>query len=130
VTTPGVAVGQTLRNAAAAPATCGDAMDVPEMVLLALGPPTQALVIEEPGAKISRHDPKFEKLDRWSDEVVAPTVMAEAAEAGERRQASTFSLPAATTTEIPSATARSTASLSDADWVPPKLMLSTAGTPG
>jgi hypothetical protein len=104
-------------------------MDVPEIVLLAFDPPTQPLVMDEPGAKMSRHDPKFEKLDRWSDEVVAPTVIAEGADAGERRHASTLSLPAATTTEIPSATARSTASFSDGDWAPPRLMFRTAGTP-
>ena len=55
--------------------------------------------------------------------------MADAAEAGETRQASAFSLPAATTTVMPSATARSTAAFSDGEWVPPRLMFRTAGTP-
>ena len=63
-TSAGVDAVHTLRYAAATPATCGDAIDVPEMVLLAPGPPTHALVMEEPGANRSRHEPKLENVDR------------------------------------------------------------------
>jgi hypothetical protein len=66
-----------------APATWGLAMDVPEMVLVAVFDVIQAEVIEEPGAKRSRQDPKFEKDDRASLLVVDPTVMAAATRAGE-----------------------------------------------
>ena len=59
--------------------------------------------------------------------VVDPTVSALAAEAGEAVQASVLELPAATTTLMPSATARSTASLRPWAVPPPRLMLSTAG---
>jgi hypothetical protein len=48
------------RISAATPATCGDAIDVPEMVFTALEPVCHAEVIDDPGAKISRHFPKFE----------------------------------------------------------------------
>lgn len=63
-TSAGVDAVHTLRYAAATPATCGDAIDVPEMVLLAPGPPTHALVMEEPGANRSRHEPKLENVER------------------------------------------------------------------
>jgi hypothetical protein len=36
-----------------------------------------------PGAKTSTVVPKFEKLARWSRESIDPTVIAEAADAGE-----------------------------------------------
>jgi hypothetical protein len=42
-----------------------------------------AEVIEEPGAKMSTHVPKFEKDERASVLVVEPTVMAAATRAGE-----------------------------------------------
>ncbi|CAM5405502.1 hypothetical protein SNARM312S_07955 [Streptomyces narbonensis] len=53
----GVAVGLSPRYTAAAPATCGDAIDVPEMVLVALSPVFHAEVMLEPGAKRSRTVP-------------------------------------------------------------------------
>jgi hypothetical protein len=56
-TASGVAVGLAAKYSAAAPATCGVAMDVPLMVLVAVGLLYQSDLIEEPGAKISRHDP-------------------------------------------------------------------------
>lgn len=37
------------------PQTCGEAMEVPEMVLMELRPPIQVEVMEEPGAKMSTH---------------------------------------------------------------------------
>ena len=61
--------------------------------------------------------------------VLAATVIAPGALAGEVRHASEFSLPAATTMVMPSATARATASLMEALYPPPRLMLATAGWP-
>ena len=46
--------------------------------------------IPEPGAKISRHVPKFENEERASLVVVEPTVIAFAALAGEKLQALAF----------------------------------------
>jgi hypothetical protein len=68
---------------AATPATCGDAIEVPEIVFVAVSPVCQAEVIEEPGAKISRQVPKFENDERASELVVEPTVIALATRAGE-----------------------------------------------
>ena len=45
------------RSRAAAPATWGDAIDVPLMVLVAVVEVLQADVIDDPGAKMSRHVP-------------------------------------------------------------------------
>ncbi len=56
-TCAGVAEGLSARCRAAAPATCGLAMDVPEMVLVAESPLFHAEVMEEPGAKMSRTEP-------------------------------------------------------------------------
>jgi len=61
-------------------------------------------------------------------ESVLPTVTALGTKAGEKPQASEFSLPAATTTVTPALTAASTASF--IAWMvplPPRLMLATAG---
>ena len=44
-------------HAAATPATCGDAIDVPLIVLVARVDVYQADVMLEPGAKMSRHVP-------------------------------------------------------------------------
>ena len=49
-TCAGVQFGLAPRTSAAAPATCGDAIDVPLIVLVALGPPIQPEVMVEPGA--------------------------------------------------------------------------------
>lgn len=70
-------------NNAATPATWGDAIEVPEMVLIAVVEVCQADVILLPGAKISKHLPKFEYDARASVFVVAPTVSAPGARAGE-----------------------------------------------
>ena len=83
--------------------------------------------MDEPGAKMSTHEPKFEYEARVSVESVAPTVMADGALAGDAVHASAFELPAATTTVMPLATARATASFIDALDPPPRLMLRTAG---
>jgi hypothetical protein len=116
---------------ATTPATCGAAIEVPDLLEVAVGPVIPAEMMCMPGAKMSTHEPRFEKSANASVEVVAPTVIAEAALDGEKLQASEYELPAATTNVIPSATPRATASLI-ATSIPemvPRLMLATAGTP-
>lgn len=83
VTVAGEAPGFVSRNSAATPATCGAAIDVPEIVFVAVSLVFQAEVMLEPGAKISRQVPKFEKDERASVLVVEPTVIALATRAGE-----------------------------------------------
>jgi hypothetical protein len=68
---------------AATPATCGEAIEVPLRVAIALAAVYQAEVMELPGAKMSRHFPKFEYGARASALSVAPTVIALATRAGE-----------------------------------------------
>src|SRR5690606_3768060 len=119
--------GLACRYSAAAPATCGDAIEVPEIVLVALSEVYQAEVMLLPGAKRSRQLPQLEKLDRASLLVVEPTVMAAAARAGEVLQAFWFSLPAATTTVTPALTMRFTAESMAEEAPPPRLMFATAG---
>ena len=80
---------------AATPATCGAAIDVPLIVLVAVSDVDHAEVMLEPGAKMSRHVPKFENDDRASLLVVAPTVIASATRAGDALQAFALLLPAA-----------------------------------
>jgi len=53
------------------------------MVFVAELGPIHAAVIELPGAKISRHVPKFENEERESVLVVDPTVITAGSEAGE-----------------------------------------------
>ena len=84
-------------------------MEVPDLKLVAVSESATAASMDWPGAYKSTHDPKFEKLATQSPEFVAPTVMACGAEAGDERQASSASLPAATTTLTPAACAASTA---------------------
>lgn len=127
-TWPGVKFGSFCRRRAAAPDTCGHAIDVPLIVALELSDDTPADVIEEPGAKMSRHDPWLLYPARVSSHPVAPTVMAELTCAGEKLQASWLSLPAATTTTTPAAVALSIAvSTKPMFPEPPKLALKTAG---
>ena len=76
-------VGFSWRYSAAAPATCGDAIDVPPIVAVAVLLVHQADVIPLPGPKMSRHVPMFENDALASLIVVAPTVIADAALAGE-----------------------------------------------
>ena len=83
VTCAGVALGLLARYSAATPATCGDAIEVPLMVLVAVVLVYQAEVIDEPGAKMSRQVPKLENDERASVLVVEPTVIADGARAGE-----------------------------------------------
>jgi hypothetical protein len=95
-TAAGVAVGFPCRYSAATPTTCGVAIDVPLIVLVAVALVYHADVMLEPGAKMSTQVPKLENEDRASVLVVEPTVIAGAARAGEAVQALTLLLPAAT----------------------------------
>ena len=49
--------GRRLRSCATAPETCGQAIEVPEMVLIAVSLVGHAAVIELPGAYTSTHVP-------------------------------------------------------------------------
>lgn len=73
-------------------------MDVPDRVLVEVGLSIQALMIFCPGAKMSTAAPKLDAGVRASAMVVAPTVMAEGARAGEVFEELEFSFPAATVT--------------------------------
>ena len=87
VTVAGEALGFVSRNSAATPATCGVAIDVPEIVFIAVSLVLHDDVMLLPGAKMSRQAPKFENDERASLIVVAPTVIALATRAGEKLQA-------------------------------------------
>ena len=86
-TVAGEAVGFVSRNKAATPATCGEAIDVPEIVFVAVSLVLQEDVMLEPGAKISTQVPKLENEERASLVVVEPTVSAFGARAGDTLQA-------------------------------------------
>ena len=129
VTSAGVAVGLDDKYSAATPATCGDAIDVPDNDATRVVLPMNAEVMLWPGAKMSTQVPQLENDARESTDVDAATVIASGALAGDRKQAFVFSLPAATTYVMPSATARATAAFTALLAPPPRLMLATAGTP-
>ena len=114
-TAAGVAPGWRPSTSAAAPATCGVAIEVPLSVAVALSLPAPAEGMFTPGARRSTQAPSLENAARASVGPVAPTVRAAGAAAGEYWQASAWSLPAATTTVRPAATAVATASLSTGD---------------
>lgn len=59
-TDAGEVPGLAWRYNAAAPATCGVAIEVPEIVLVAVEEVYQVEVMEEPGARISTIEPKLE----------------------------------------------------------------------
>lgn len=61
--------------------------------------PIHELITDCPGANTSTTEPKLEKDARASAMVVAPTVMADGARAGEVEPASKLSFPAATLCE-------------------------------
>ena len=128
-TVTGEAPGLPCRYSAATPATCGAAIDVPLMVLVAVLLVYHDEVMDEPGAKMSRHVPKFEYEARESVVVVAPTVIAAGVRAGENLQASRFEFPAAMAYVTPSLMELVTALSSAVDAPPPRLMLATAGAP-
>src|SRR5688572_9647821 len=90
------AVGSVARYSAATPATCGDAIDVPLMVLVAVSFVYQAEVMLEPGANKPTQVPKLENDDRASALVELPTVSACDTRAGDELQALALLLPAAT----------------------------------
>jgi hypothetical protein len=73
-------------------------MEVPEMMLVEVVLVIQALMTSCPGAKTSITFPKLENEARAPAIVVAPTVMAEGARAGEVVPASALLFPAATVT--------------------------------
>src|SRR5215207_1467157 len=75
-TRSGPAPGLVERYSAAAPATCGEAIDVPLIVLVALSLPIQAEVIATPGASMSTQEPVFEKEANISFRSLAATVSA------------------------------------------------------
>jgi hypothetical protein len=77
-------------------------MEVP--LISEYSPAGHALSTSCPGANTSRHEPKLEKLERTSDCVEAPTVMAVDSLAGLNPHAFLFEFPAATTVAIPSET--------------------------
>jgi hypothetical protein len=83
VTVAGDAVGLPCRYSAAAPATCGEAIDVPLMVFVAVLLVYHAEVIEAARREDVEALPKLEYDARASVLVVAPTVIALAARAGE-----------------------------------------------
>ena len=66
--------------------------------------------------------PKLEKSDLASELVVDPTVIAPVALAGDLVQASVFSFPAATATGTRFSSRRFTASLTESEYPPPRLM--------
>ena len=117
------------RRRATAPATCGEAIEVPDIVVVAVSLVWYADNVPTPGAQMSRQEPKLEKLAFASVMSVAPTVIADAARAGEKSHALLLEFPAATTTTIPSATAAATASSVALFAPPPRLMFITAGVP-
>ncbi len=88
-----------------------------------------AEVIDEPGAKMSTHVPKFENEDRKSSTVVEPTVIASVTRARDWLHGSALWLPAETAYVTPSAMEVRSASSKAVDTLPPKLRLSTAGAP-
>ena len=115
---------------AARPATCGAAMDVPEIVRVEVDPEIHAEVIPVPGAYMSTQLPKFEYEARLSDWSVAPMVIADGARAGENWHASAPEFPAATTTTSPARVAAATASSTAEFAPPPRLKLMIPGPPG
>ena len=115
---------------AARPATCGAAIDVPEMVRVAVDPEIHAEVMLLPGAYMSTQRPKLEYEACASLFSVAPIVKAEGARAGEKLHASAPEFPAAATTTRPAAVAFATASSRAEFAPPPRLRLITPGPPG
>ena len=79
----GVAVGYDVSTMAAAPAACGDAIEVPLFTSVSEYESKAAAVMSMPGAKRSRQEPELEKKARASVMSVAPTVRADATRAGE-----------------------------------------------
>src|SRR5262249_31992209 len=122
----GVNDGFWASTRAAAPVTCGVAIEVPLIVFVAVSLVFQAEGMDEPGATMSRQVPMFENDDRASVLVVEPTVIAAGTRAGDVLHASALSLPAATAYVTPSAMELVTALSSVVSMPPPRLMFATA----
>src|SRR5262245_7028277 len=123
----GVHVGCADTMMAAAPVTCGAAIEVPEIVFVAVSLLTQAEVMATPGANRSRQRPLFENEARLSLMSVAPTVIASATRAGVCWHALAFELPAETEYVTPDAIELRTALSVAVSAPPPRLMFATAG---
>src|SRR5438132_1428002 len=123
----GVKLGLADAMSAATPTTCGVAIEVPLIVLVAVSLVFQDDVMPCPGAKMSTQVPKLENEARASVLVVAPTVIAWATRAGESLHAFWFSLPAAIPYVTPELIERTTAASRVLSAPPPRLMLATAG---
>ena len=78
---------------------------------------------------MSTTGPKLEKEALASVILVAPTAMTEGVQAGEKSDASLWSFPAAATVVTPEETRLAAASLTAAEYAPPKLMEATEGRP-
>lgn len=100
LTVIGFEPGNTERYRAAMPVTCGAAMEVPLMTLVAVSVVCQEERTLTPGANRSRHPPQllpqllYEALESLGP--VAPTVIALNVAAGLKSHASALSLPAET----------------------------------
>ena len=79
----GLEAGFCSRYNATAPATCGDAIDVPDIEAIADGDEMPADVMDCPGANKSTHVPQFENDAFASIKLDAATVIALTALAGE-----------------------------------------------
>src|SRR5262245_18528295 len=123
----GVHVGCADTMMAAAPVTCGAAIEVPEIMFVAVSLLTQAEVMATPGANRSRQRPLFENEARLSLMSVAPTVIASATRAGVCWHALAFELPAESEYVTPEAIELRTALSVAVSGPPPRLMFATAG---
>ena len=81
-TSTALSSGCSAISCAAAPETCGAAIEVPERVVRAVSESALAPRMADPGAKRSTHAPSFENDERLSEAVLEPTVRAPGAEAG------------------------------------------------
>ena len=124
-----LAVLPTLNARATAPATCGEAIDVPEIAAVAVLLPIHDEVMPTPGAIMSTHLPRLLKLANASLISLAATVIAAGTRAGDDLQASCLEFPAATTTITPSFIRLFTAVSIAEEARPPRLIFATALTP-
>jgi len=128
-TCSGVSAGSSPSSSAAAPATCGEAIDVPDSSSVAVSPVYQSETMSTPGANRSTHEPRLENEARLSSRPDAATVSAAGSRAGEDSQASSSSLPAATVTLTPSSISPRIAASTLPLAGPLRLRLATAGVP-
>ena len=75
--------GSSERKYAIRPATWGDAIEVPEILFVAVRDPIHVERISNPGANTSTHSPWLENQARSSISVEAPTVIEFLEAAGE-----------------------------------------------